>query len=851
MLLGVANALPYKWASTAPITYVDISNIQDIEKLDYYLNSDGFVVIYTGKDFAMTSHNEEILEYIGLVEPKNTVNQIPYFGNSTFVVGDQITPEDYVYRDENGAYVFINSNVGSKEETTVFEAEISSKVYDDGFYEIKPRKLFIPYEIDLENKDLVDFIGAYVAENNETFVYINKVPSGYDQVVINAIAVQNIIPDENGDSAISVADRKITVEVRDEAVINKKIQQIKAISELLGTQTTYITTGSENIDIIRDDSITDDEKEDLLNSYWFKKHYSDYYTNIKYDDKYSDYPNVPDILAMSYYPLIYVDKAPETFDNDPTGGYYPEAISYSGSESLGYWDEGPGSENNYYHYDGEDYWNEDETVSREYWSTEGDFASMSEEIDFNDRYEYFEHWYVKNYAYAMTEDTDGILLFTNDKSLLDSVFNKDNKNISWKLNIDGMDYVVLPDYIGYDRMNGMSVIKIPGLNNNEINGVHVIEEIYLEPYNEEYGVYVADVIEFDTNKLYELNDNHTWLCSFKEYANWAEEYRTSSLTIKNNTIYVNADENAKITIFKKGVTRVKGTSTESYDASGKLVIAKVPEIISLNNWGRGIMRLGFYNIQGGTGKTTIAANIGHYLSDKTKTIYVDCDIYAGCGALLFGFEDTPHTLNSYLSGNSALTDIIHQYDDLSVIVSDSTPNSFNTEINQKRMLELIRVLNDNYDIVLLDLPPNITEGNLLFSSLNLEEKVVNKMIIVAEDSIPGIANTMKTKELLFAIDIDCIGVIVNKYRDLVDFEDALDDIIAILPYDQKVENQWMENVPAIQRKSKFSKELSYLAEDLAEVYIKKDLAAVRALKVAKELKDMTAKKVQSIDEDDL
>ncbi|WP_459201540.1 MinD/ParA family ATP-binding protein [Methanococcus sp. CF] len=263
------------------------------------------------------------------------------------------------------------------------------------------------------------------------------------------------------------------------------------------------------------------------------------------------------------------------------------------------------------------------------------------------------------------------------------------------------------------------------------------------------------------------------------------------------------------------------------------------------------MRLGFYNIQGGTGKTTIAANIGYYLSDKTKTVYVDCDIYAGCGALLFGFEDSPHTLNSYLSGTSSLTDIIHQFDDLSVIVADSTPNSFNTEINQKRMLELIRVLNDNYDIVLLDLPPNITEGNLLFSSLNLEEKVVNKMIVVAEDSIPGIANTMKTKELLYAVDIDCIGVIVNKFKDTVDFDEALDDIIAILPYDKKVENQWMENVPAVQMKSKFSKELSYLAEDLAEVYIKKDLAAVRALKVAKELKDMTSKKQSDAEEGEL
>ena len=92
--------------------------------------------------------------------------------------------------------------------------------------------------------------------------------------------------------------------------------------------------------------------------------------------------------------------------------------------------------------------------------------------------------------------------------------------------------------------------------------------------------------------------------------------------------------------------------------------------------------MGFYNIQGGTGKTTIAANIGYYLSDKTKTVYVDCDIYAGCGALLFGLEDSPHTLNSYLSGTSALTDIIHQFDDLSVIVITSYSIHY-TKLNEQ------------------------------------------------------------------------------------------------------------------------------------------------------------------------
>ncbi|MBA2857302.1 hypothetical protein HNP93_000003 [Methanococcus maripaludis] len=584
MLLGVVNAIPYKWTSTVPITYVDISNIQDTEKLDYYLNSDNIVVIYTGNDFAMTPKTEAFLEYLGLVKSKNIVSSIPDFGNSTFVNSNsEVIPASYVYRDENGAYLYINSNdAAEKDTTTVYEASISSKIIDDGYYEIKPGKLFIPYNIDLENQDIVDFIGKYVALQGETFAYINKVPSNYDSVVINGIVVQNIIPDDNGESSISVADRKITVEVRDEDTINRKIAGVKAASEILGIGTTYVTTGSENIDIIKDSSITEDEKESLLNSYWFKKHYSDYYSHIKYNN-YGNYPNTQDLLAMSYYPLIYMDKAPETFQDDPTGGYYPDTISYTGSESLGYWNEGAGSENSYYHYDGEDYWNDDETVTRDYWSVNGDFASMSEEIDFNDRYEYFEHWYVKNYAYAMTGGANGLLLFSSDDDLLDAVFNKYNKNITWKLNLEGIDYVVIPDYIGYDKIDGIAVIKIPGLNNNEINGMHFIDEIYIEPQNEEYGIYVADVYEYSTNTLYDLNDNNTWICSFEEYAKWAENYKTSRIYIKNDTVYVNAEDNAKITIYKENITRVTGTSTELYDATGKLVIAKAPDTISLNN----------------------------------------------------------------------------------------------------------------------------------------------------------------------------------------------------------------------------------------------------------------------------
>ncbi|MFU8652486.1 MinD/ParA family ATP-binding protein [Methanotorris formicicus] len=246
------------------------------------------------------------------------------------------------------------------------------------------------------------------------------------------------------------------------------------------------------------------------------------------------------------------------------------------------------------------------------------------------------------------------------------------------------------------------------------------------------------------------------------------------------------------------------------------------------------MRIGFYNLQGGTGKTTVAINIAYLLSEKTKTIYIDCDLYAGTSGVLFGYENDPHNLNSYLSGNSTLDEAIHTYSHLSIIPNDVTPDAFNADMDFERFAEMVDILEETYDIIIFDLPPNITEGNLLFSSI--DEKLINKMIIVGEDSIPGIVNTLKTRELLTAIGTEIGGTIINKYRGIVDFEEVLDDVIALLPYDKKVEEQWVLNKPIVEIKSKLSKELIYLAEDLAQVYIEKELAEVRALKLAKELK---------------
>ena len=247
-----------------------------------------------------------------------------------------------------------------------------------------------------------------------------------------------------------------------------------------------------------------------------------------------------------------------------------------------------------------------------------------------------------------------------------------------------------------------------------------------------------------------------------------------------------------------------------------------------------ILKIGFYSIQGGTGKTTIAANMAYYLSKVLKTIYVDCDLYGTTAPMLFGFENnTDNTLNSYLNNNIQLEDLIQQFDTLSLILCDATPEAFNTDSNPKEVVELINLMEKEFDVVVYDLPPNITEGKILFA----ESEGLNNIVMVSEDSIPVIANTLKTADLLDELNISVIGTVVNKDMGNVQFEEVIDNLLAILPYDKKVEKQYMDNTPIIDIKnSRFRKELIKLSDNLAGAYLEEGIATERAIDIAKDLR---------------
>ncbi|WP_456472676.1 MinD/ParA family ATP-binding protein [Methanocaldococcus sp.] len=248
------------------------------------------------------------------------------------------------------------------------------------------------------------------------------------------------------------------------------------------------------------------------------------------------------------------------------------------------------------------------------------------------------------------------------------------------------------------------------------------------------------------------------------------------------------------------------------------------------------LKIGFFNIQGGTGKTTVAANFAYLLSKAARTLLLDCDVYAGTVGLLFGLEDKEHNLNTYLNGESDIKDIIYSYDDLEIIHTDVSSKAFGYRVDLERFSELIIEITEKYDVIIIDFPPNITESSLIFNYIG-EEDLINKMIIVGEDSIPSIVNSLKSIELVSDFSFDTAGIVVNKYRGLTDLTEIADDMLSILPYQESVERQWVESAPIVKiaKNNKFSKAMEKFVHDVSKELLEKDLATLRALKLLKDI----------------
>lgn len=115
----------------------------------------------------------------------------------------------------------------------------------------------------------------------------------------------------------------------------------------------------------------------------------------------------------------------------------------------------------------------------------------------------------------------------------------------------------------------------------------------------------------------------------------------------------------------------------------------------------------FTSAEPSDGKTTVSTNTAITWAQSGKNVlYVDADMRRSTAQSTFRLPNS-HGLSTVLGTNEQPKDIVQKtfIDNLEVLTAGPTPPNPAELLNSKRMLALIDWMRNNYDIVVLDVPP--------------------------------------------------------------------------------------------------------------------------------------------------
>ncbi len=160
--------------------------------------------------------------------------------------------------------------------------------------------------------------------------------------------------------------------------------------------------------------------------------------------------------------------------------------------------------------------------------------------------------------------------------------------------------------------------------------------------------------------------------------------------------------------------------------------------------------------KGGTGKTTLTANLGICLSRLgKKVLLIDADVAMANLSLILGMQSSPITLHDVLLGEAQVHDAIYDGPEgLHFIPSGLSLDNYK-RVDSERLISIVEQLEDSYDFILLDAAAGI-EKNVLSALSSAQET-----LIVTMPTSPAIADALKTKIVAQRLRSKVIGVVVN------------------------------------------------------------------------------------------
>ena len=168
--------------------------------------------------------------------------------------------------------------------------------------------------------------------------------------------------------------------------------------------------------------------------------------------------------------------------------------------------------------------------------------------------------------------------------------------------------------------------------------------------------------------------------------------------------------------------------------------------------------IGVISGKGGVGKTTITANLATALSMKfgRKVTAVDCNLTTSHLGMHFGIFFYPRTFNDFLKGTTSIEDVLISHATGVNILPASLNLSDLVGIDMYEIREKLRdSLRDN-DFVFLDSAPGF--GKEAVSAMRACEEA----LLVTTPDVPAITDVLKAKSVLEQMNVEIIGLIVNK-----------------------------------------------------------------------------------------
>ena len=172
--------------------------------------------------------------------------------------------------------------------------------------------------------------------------------------------------------------------------------------------------------------------------------------------------------------------------------------------------------------------------------------------------------------------------------------------------------------------------------------------------------------------------------------------------------------------------------------------------------------IGVTSAQPSDGKSTISLNLAYTLAELDKNVLLlDADMRRASIHTKVGIERTPGLSNLMGSSNS-ITDALKVYksstDDthFSILPAGDVPRNPSELLNSSRMAKLLDTLGENFDYIIVDLPPI----GAVVDAISVAKHLDGMLIIVRENNCPRGLLADCLQQLKYA-SANILGFVVN------------------------------------------------------------------------------------------